>query len=677
MAYSASIFPASNLSPQAQEWRAAVERRVSLLEERGTSSAAETRRVMGRFGAAIGSIDGMENRMEDLAALSQAANAMADDAVSWHEAPPVSPGPGVENPDVPVNQNATWYVCELSPGGDVDRDRVKEVWRWSPPGVDDDADGKWVQQRWGTDTLGEGAVDYKHLAAAAKGDLEAAKALKGRFDTLSASYEQTKADLEQAKTDLKKFSANAKDVIISDTEPTGADRKPGNLWVSTAGGTTKLYVFDGTANAWVAVKGDDAAAAAAAAAEAQKKAKEALDKAQAVEDMATAAKLAAERAQKSADGKNTIFYQANKPSLNGRNDGDLWYDTDDNYRMYRFRAGVEDFIEAGVSAADLTGSMSNSMVEGVWKQAQSSGAVSRNPVEGSMIANGAIRTAHVQGLDAGVITSGFIGADRIAARSITAAMLAAGTITADSGVIGSLNANDIKFGTLSGDRVDANTLRGKLIEGGTIRGGLIAGANILGANIATTTNGTGDRVELTANDGVRVWRGNTVYAQLHPSLTNGLALYNPNKRTILEGPTAKLTDVSSIIFGAQYKVLRFSPKVNSASDGTAAWAWEIPSPPSGRAVIIAQFQYETGAQRPVWRELSIRRSRNSGVWATSGFLYNTDGWASDSPVFIGMATDLPTSGNVDIWTKMAFKGANNGAFTRWETAFTSILILPA
>ena len=142
-------------------------------------------------------------------------------------------------------------------------------------------------------------------------------------DTLAASYEQTKADLEQAKTDLKKFSANAKDVIISDTEPTGADRKPGNLWVSTAGGTTKLFVFDGTANAWVAVKGDDAAAAAQAAAEAQKKAKEALDKAQAVEDMATAAKLAAERAQKSADGKNTIFYQANKPSLNGRNDGDL------------------------------------------------------------------------------------------------------------------------------------------------------------------------------------------------------------------------------------------------------------------------------------------------------------------------------------------------------------------
>lgn len=676
MAYSASIFPASNLSPQAQEWRAAVERRVSLLEERGTSSAAETRRVMGRFGAAIGSIDGMESRVEDLAALSQAANAMADDAVSWHEAPPVSPGPGVENPDIPANQSAAWYVCELSPGGGVDKDRVKEVWRWSPPGVDDDADGKWVQQRWGTDTLGEGAVDYKHLAAAAKGDLEAAKALKGRVDTLSASYEQTKADLEQAKTDLKKFSANAKDVIISDTEPTGADRKPGNLWVSTAGGTTKLFVFDGTANAWVLVEGDDAAQAAAAAAEAQKKAKEALDKAQAVEDMATAAKLAAQRAQKSADGKNTIFYQADKPSLNGRNDGDLWYDTDDNYRMYRFRAGVEDFIEAGVSAADLTGSMSNSMVEGVWKQAQSSGAVARNPVEGSMIANGAIRTAHVQGLDAGVITSGFIGSDRIAARSITAAQMAAGTITVDSGVIGSLNANDIKFGTLSGDRVDANTLRGKLIEGGTVKGGLVTGGRILGASIATTTDGNGDRVELTANGGVQVWRGNTVYAQLHPSLSNGLALYNPHKKTILETPTAKLTDVSSIIFGAQYKSLRFNPKVGPAPDGTAAWKWSVPAPPSGRAVVIAQFHYENGAQSPAWRGLSIQRERYSGTWATTNFMYSSEGWSTDTPIFMGMATDLPTSGNVNIWTKIAFRDSNDNAFTRWASAFAAILVLP-
>ena len=298
-------------------------------------------------GAALAAASTLDEKLADVATLAGAASAKSDDALSWHEVPPVSPGPGVESPDIPVNPNATWYVCELSKQGGVDKDRVKEVWQWNPPGSPSGGQlGKWIQQRWGTDTLGEGAVDYKNLAAAARGDLEAAKALKGRVDTLSASYEQTKADLEQAKKDVAKAVAGAKAVIISDTEPTGADRKQGNLWVSTAGGATKLYVFDGGKNAWVLVEGDDATAAAKAAAEAQKKAKEALDKAQAAQDMATAAQLAAQRAQTSADGKNTIFYQPDKPTLNGRIEGDLWFDTDDGYKMYVYSAAVQDFVNS-------------------------------------------------------------------------------------------------------------------------------------------------------------------------------------------------------------------------------------------------------------------------------------------------------------------------------------------
>ena len=349
--FSASVFPASNLAPQAQEWRAAVERRVSILEERDTSRDA--RRIMARWGATLGAASTLDEKLDDLATLAGAASAKSDDALSWHDVPPVSPGPGVESPDIPVNPNATWYVCELSPGGvGVDKDRVKEVWQWNPPGSPSGGQlGKWVQQRWGTDTLGEGAVDYKNLAAAARGDLEAAKALKGRVDTLAASYEQTKADLEQAKKDVAKAVAGAKAVIISDTEPAGADRKPGNLWVSTAGGTTRLYVFDGNKDAWVLVEGDNAAQAAAAAAEAQKKAKEALDKAQSAQDMATAAKLAAQRAQASADGKNTIFYQPDKPSLNGRIEGDLWFDTDDGYKMYVYSSAAQDFVNSTPTAS--------------------------------------------------------------------------------------------------------------------------------------------------------------------------------------------------------------------------------------------------------------------------------------------------------------------------------------
>lgn len=680
MAFSASVFPASNLSPQAQQWRAAVEKRVSILEEGDTSGQAC--RILAKWSASIGSVSGLEDHLQDLVALSEAANAKADDAVSWHEAPPVSPGDGVENPDIPVNQSAVWYVCELSQAGGVDKDRVKEVWQWNPPGTPGGGErGRWIQQKWGTDTLGEGAVDYKHLAAAAKGDLEAAKALTGRFDTLAASYEQTRTDLEQAKKDLKKFSANAKDVIISDTEPTGADRKPGNLWVSTAGGTTKLYVFDGTANAWVLVEGDDAAQAAAAAAEAQKKAKEALDKAQAVEDMATAAKLAAERAQKSADGKNTIFYQSVKPTLNGRIEGDLWYDTANNYKMYLYSTFADDFVEGGTNAGDLQGTVTGTTATGIWNQALVAGAPQKNPITGQMIAPGSITTPHVQALDAGVITSGFIGSDRIAARSITAAQMAAGTITAESGVIGSLNAGDIKFGTLSGDRVDANTLRGKLIEGGIVRGGTVEGGTvkggvIRGAEFATTTNGQGNRVQIDSTRGVTVWAGNQIKAQLSPTLTNGLAVHNPNDPNIGGLPTSGLVEVSSIIFGAQFKSQTFNPAAASAADGAVGYQWRFQAPASGRAIVIAQIHYSVGAQNPLWRGLSIQRERNSGAWMTTAFLYNPSGWSSDTPMFVGLATGLPKSGTCTVWTKIAF--STNGAtpFTRWETSFGTATLIP-
>ena len=671
--FTASVFPASNLSPQSQQWRAEVERRVSILEDRDTS--ADARRIMGRWTAAIGSVGGLEDRLGSLQSLAEAADAKSDDAVSWHEVAPVSPGPGVEDPDIPVNPNATWYVCELSKEGGVDKDRVKEVWQWSPPGVDGDDDGKWGQQHWGTDTLGEGAVDYKHLAAAAKGDLEAAVALKGRFDTLAASYEQTKADLEQAKTDLKKFSANAKDVIISDTEPTGADRKPGNLWVSTAGGTTKLYVFDGVKNSWVLVEGDDAAQAAAAAAEAQKKAKEALDKAQAVEDMATAAKLAAERAQKSANGKNTIFYQANKPSLNGRTEGDLWYDTDDNYKMYRYSAFADDFVEAGLNAGDLEGQVKGATATGIWNQALDAGAPQAKPITGPMIAPGSITTPHVQALDAGVITSGFIGSDRIAARSITAAQMAAGTITSQSGVIGSLDAGDIKTGYIAGDRIDVNTLRGKLIESGIVRGGSIEGGVIRGSVFTTTTNGQGNRVQIDSNRGVTVWEGSQIKAQLSPTLANGLAVFNPNSPNIGGLPTSGLVEVSSIIFGAQFQFRRNPTTVNAAADGCVAYSWSFNAPSSGRAIIIASINCMSGAQNPNQRAFFILRNRDSGSWVETGYVYNGYGWQSDIPMFMGMATGLPTSGKCTIWTKLGMR--NNGAnYIGWGSDFASALFIP-
>jgi phage minor structural protein len=45
---------------------------------------------------------------------------------------------------------------------------------------------------------------------------------------------------------------------------------------------------------------------------------------------------AVKNAQSTADGKNSLFYQATAPSTVGRKINDLWYDTDDGYKPYRF-----------------------------------------------------------------------------------------------------------------------------------------------------------------------------------------------------------------------------------------------------------------------------------------------------------------------------------------------------
>lgn len=54
---------------------------------------------------------------------------------------------------------------------------------------------------------------------------------------------------------------------------------------------------------------------------------------------AIASKLDAENAQVSADGKNSIYRQSSKPSVTGKKEGDLWFDTANGNRMWIFQSG--------------------------------------------------------------------------------------------------------------------------------------------------------------------------------------------------------------------------------------------------------------------------------------------------------------------------------------------------
>lgn len=119
-------------------------------------------------------------------------------------------------------------------------------------------------------------------------------------------------DIVQALSDAATAQSTADGKIVSyyqDDAP-GAGSE-GDFWVDTNDGN-KLYRHNGSSG-WVAVQDADIATALA-------------DAATAISNAATA--------QATADGKITTFYQTSSPTAEGV--GDLWVDTDDGNKLYRW-----------------------------------------------------------------------------------------------------------------------------------------------------------------------------------------------------------------------------------------------------------------------------------------------------------------------------------------------------
>lgn len=146
------------------------------------------------------------------------------------------------------------------------------------------------------------------------------------------------------------------------------------------------------------------------------------------------AQTAAGNAQTTADGKNTVFYQASAPSVTGRKTNDIWFDTDDGNKMYCFN---------GTS----------------WAAAQfGTNAIASASITNALIADATIQSAKIASLDAAKITTGTLNAARIASLSITTDKLAANAVTvakldvdgifADSAVINKIATNSIVIGSM-------------------------------------------------------------------------------------------------------------------------------------------------------------------------------------------------------------------------------------
>jgi hypothetical protein len=199
----------------------------------------------------------------------------------------------------------------------------------------------------------------------------------------------------------------------------------GDLWFDTDDGY-KLYYYTGSA--WTSVQ-DTAIAAAQSAATA---------------------------AQTTADGKNKVFRQTSAPTASAA--GDLWFDTDDDNRIYRWSG-----------SAWVANDLGNNALASI-----SANKITAGTIDASVIT--------VSNINAGNISTGTLAAARIAAGSLNADKITAGTITATQ-----ISSSYVYAGTIAAGNITTGTLSATVALSAV--SGTIGGFNI-GTNYLSTTAGT-------------------------------------------------------------------------------------------------------------------------------------------------------------------------------------------
>jgi len=222
------------------------------------------------------------------------------------------------------------------------------------------------------------------------------------------------------------------------TAPT-IDLNEGDIWFDTDDGN-KQYYYTGTA--WVSVQ-DTAIAAAQAAATA---------------------------AQTTADGKNKVYRQTTQPSGGTYVEGDLWFDTDDDNKIYRYTSG-----SWGTAVT-----LGNNALASI-----SANKITAGTIDASVIT--------VSNINAGNISTGTLAAARIATGSLDATKISAGTITASQIAAATITATNLAAGTLSASNITTGTLSasvGLTAQTGTI-GGFTITPTYLGGSGGFTLNANG------------------------------------------------------------------------------------------------------------------------------------------------------------------------------------------
>lgn len=224
--------------------------------------------------------------------------------------------------------------------------------------------------------------------------------------------------------------------------------------------------------------------------------------ADAAADAAALAAANAALAQQTADGKNKVFRSASQPTTGPFAEGDIWFDTDDDNKIYRYTSGSwNTAIELGNNAL---------------------ASIAATKITAGTLAAGVV---YAGSITAGQITAGNISADRISANVITAVNLSAALISANKIGAGTITASiEIQGPTITGGTIRTSPLttdrRIEISASDDIAFYKDGAAN---ARVGTITGvgsgwtGGGDDVyNIPSNDGIMIYGGSVVASQGEP-----------------------------------------------------------------------------------------------------------------------------------------------------------------
>ena len=220
------------------------------------------------------------------------------------------------------------------------------------------------------------------------------------------------------------------------------------------------------------------------------------------------------------DGKTTVFTNASPPTAN--NTGDLWFDSDDSYKQYRWDGSnwqvirdvltqasvttVQNAVANGTSAEAGYGISvnANNAIAGMYLMASSNGTMQNNTSTSDIIFEAdqvSIRNPHGTDIVPFTVLTSTDGAGNPAGVYINQAYLKDASIAAAQ--IGSVNAGTISAGTISAERIGADTIDASklVLDDTTLTSQVINGTptlkvNALSATLITSDTLNSDRINV-------------------------------------------------------------------------------------------------------------------------------------------------------------------------------------